>query len=354
MPVTTIVWPPVRRIAIIAAAVAAGQPMCEAQIKPLGLVPATPNRALFDGAPARFYMYTNRSFEGRSSRPWQGGKYGYVRNPKRTKSGIVYTRFHEGIDIRPVERDRSGVPLDIVRSIAGGKVVYINASSGGSSYGRYIVVEHDWGYGKFYSLYAHLASIRCSVDQSVRPGTALGVLGYSGVGLDRTRAHLHLELNMMLSSRFTTWHSRRYQSPNKHGKFNGLNLAGIDIAGLYLKHREDPDITIPQFISRMGLYCKILVPNTGKPELLRDYPWLGRNMALADDNPSWELALSSSGVPLALSPSERKVSRPTVSWVRYSSVPHTNNTRGRLSGSGTTASLTSSGSAYIQLLMGAF
>lgn len=327
----------------------------DAQIRRLNLVLPTANRAIFGADPSQFYMYTHRSFEGRKTTPWQAGKYGYVRNPRRNSAaGVVFTKFHEGVDIRPTGRDSKNNPTDIVRSIGAGEVAYANANSRGSNYGRYIVVVHDWGYGKFYSLYAHLASVSCRTGQKVRPGTAIGKMGYSGAGLDRSRAHLHLELNMMVSSRFATWHKRNYRSANPHGIHNGLNLAGLDIAGLYLAQQRDPDITLPRFMSRMKVYWKTIVPNKGKPDVLKFYPWLARDMAKAVRNPSWEIAFSSSGIPLSVRPSERKVSSPTLSWVTTSSVPHSWNTRSRLTGSGSTAKISSGGLRYIQLLVGNF
>jgi len=326
----------------------------DAQVRRTELSLPTQNRAIFGPDPSQFYMYTNRSFEGRQSRPWQAGKYGYVRNPRRTSSGIVYAKFHEGADIRPVSRDRSGNPLDIVRAISAGKVVHVNPSSSASNYGRYVVVKHDWGYGPFYSLYAHLSTISCKVGQSVRPGTAIAKMGYTGAGLNRTRAHLHLELNMMISPRFQRWYDKHFTSPNRHGNYNGINLAGLDVAGLYLAHRRDPNLSIPQFMARMRVYYKVLIPNKGLPEILRTYPWLGRDMVKAKKNPSWELSLSSSGIPLAVRPSTQSVRTPTVSWVTPSSVSHSWNTRSRLTGSGSSAKLSSSGLRYIQQLAGGF
>ncbi|MFV1995179.1 MAG: hypothetical protein ACC661_07060, partial [Verrucomicrobiales bacterium] len=79
----------------------------------LGLVLPSDNRAIFSTDPSAFYMYTNRSFEGVDSRPWQGGTYGFVRNQKRTAAGLIYTRFHEGVDIRPARRSSDGKPLDL-------------------------------------------------------------------------------------------------------------------------------------------------------------------------------------------------------------------------------------------------
>ena len=76
----------------------------------------TDNDALFRGQPEQFYMYTDRDFEGVKSRPWQGGTYGFTRNQQRVGGNIVLTKFHEGIDIKPLRRDASGEPLDEVRA----------------------------------------------------------------------------------------------------------------------------------------------------------------------------------------------------------------------------------------------
>ncbi len=117
---------------------------------PLGLVLPTDNDAIFSPDPSGFYMYTDRNFEGVLTKPWSGGGYGFTRDQKRTAAGIILTRLHEGVDIRPVKRDAAGEPLDEVRSIADGTVVYVNGSASRSNYGRYIVVHHDWGDGPFF------------------------------------------------------------------------------------------------------------------------------------------------------------------------------------------------------------
>ncbi len=325
-----------------------------AAIRPLGLVLPTRNRAIYTSDPSRFYMYINRNFEGRQMQVWQGGKYGYVRNPVRTKSGIVYTKFHEGVDIAPVERDSRGEPLDTVRAIAHGKVVHVSANPRHSSYGSYVVIEHDWGYGRFYSLYAHLKKITTSKGKKVGPGSPIAILGYTGPGLDRTRAHLHLELNVILDSRFERWHDKNFPDTNYHGMYNGLNLIGIDIAGLYLAHRRDPNITIPRFMASMEPYFKVKVPRKGSIQALDNYRFLARDMATARGKPSWELTFSAPGVPLAIRPSSTKVSKPAVNWVKYSSTPHSYATRKRLTGSGRSAQLTSSGLRYVQLITGQF
>lgn len=194
----------------------------------------TDNDALFHGGGAKFYQHIVRDYKGVKTTPWQGGQYGFVRNPVETAEGIVYTRFHEGIDIRPTHRDARGEPLDEVRAIAAGTVVYTNAVPAFSNYGNYVVVEHRWGGSPYYSLYGHLGSISARTGQSIARGDVIGVMGYTGEGLNQERAHLHLELNLMLSDQYEKWHQTFFPTdPNHHGIYNGINLMGIDIARLY-------------------------------------------------------------------------------------------------------------------------
>jgi len=316
----------------------------------------TDNTALFTGNQSGFYMYTDREFEGVRSKPWTGGKYGYTRNQKRTSSGIVFTRFHEGVDIRPVRRDSSGRALDEVRSIGAGKIVHVSNDSSRSSYGRYVVVRHDWGDGAFFSLYGHLQTIVVKVGQRVSPGTNLGQMGCTGWAGNRdiARSHVHLELNLMAHDRFKTWHDASYRSPNHHGIYNGLNLIGLDVAGLLNATRNDPSLTLPQFVGRMIPYFKVTVPKAGTDvDLITNYPWLTAGKSTRGGS-SWELTLSRSGVPLAVAASDRVVSGPTITWVLPSKTLHSYHTRGRLTGSGSRAGLSDSGKRYIDLLTGRF
>src|SRR3954464_154710 len=86
--------------------------------EPLDLVLPTDNDALFKGDGPEFYQVVERDYKGVKSTPWEGGQYGFVRDPIDTAAGIVFTRFHEGIDIRPLHRDARGDPLDEIRAIA--------------------------------------------------------------------------------------------------------------------------------------------------------------------------------------------------------------------------------------------
>tara|TARA_R110000850_G_scaffold16044_9_gene50061 strand:+ start:1907 stop:2941 length:1035 start_codon:yes stop_codon:yes gene_type:complete len=321
----------------------------------LGLVLPTDNDAIFSSDPSKFYMYTDRSFEGVTSQPWQGGTYGFSRNPRRTDVGIVYTRMHEGVDIPPVHRSSSGEPLDEVRSIADGTVVYVNDSSSGSNYGRYIVIHHDWGNGPFFSLYAHLSETKTERGKPVKAGEQIAVMGYTGDGINRTRAHVHVEFAMILSDRFQGWYDHHFSSDNKHGIFNGFNLLGMDVSRLLIAHRQNPNISIPEFLTNTKeVYYKVLVPNHGKLDVLRRYPWLLRDIDRSQKPASWEFSFTDTGIPLQVQPSAKSVTYPTVSYVKPSGTDHSYLTSGRITGTGTSAKLTSAGSRFIQLISDSF
>ncbi|MEY2439847.1 MAG: murein DD-endopeptidase, partial [Verrucomicrobiota bacterium] len=199
------------------------------------LVLPTDNDALFHGGGPEFYQYIERDYKGVKSTPWEGGQYGFVRDPIETGAGIVYTRFHEGIDIRPMSRDAQGEPTDQVRAVAAGKVVHTNTVPGYSNYGRYVVIEHHWDGSNYYSLYGHLSSIVVRPGDRVEAAQPIAVMGHTGTGLNQARAHLHLEMNLMLSHQFEGWHDTLFPNdPNHNGIYNGINLAGLDIARLYL------------------------------------------------------------------------------------------------------------------------
>lgn len=321
---------------------------------PLGLVLPTENDAIFSEDPSQFYMYTNRTVDGVLTKPWQGGTYGFSRNQRQTSIGLVYTRFHEGVDIRPVNRDSSGNPLDEIRSMADGQVVHVNSTSRHSNYGNYVVVHHDWDVGPFFSLYAHLSEAYVKPGQNVRAGEKIAKMGYTGAGIDRERSHVHVELNMILSNNFNKWHDMHFTSANHHGIFNGLNLIGINIAELLKAHRQYPDISIPQFLAGSEeVYYKVLVPGENN-NFLRRYPFLARDLNSVRKPKSWEYAFAASGVPLEIRPSDKEISYPAVTYVKPTKTDHSYLTNGRITGSGSSAKLTASGSRYMQLISDSF
>lgn len=311
----------------------------------------TDNQNLLTGDPEQFYMHVDRNFEGKRSTPWQGGSYGLVRNSLRiNKDLVIDTKFHEGIDIKPLQRDSKGNPLDTVKAIAAGHVVYVNDVAGRSNYGKYLVIEHNWENSAVYSLYAHLARIDVAVGNVVEKGSTIGLMGFTGEGINRNRAHLHLEICMMLNGRYDQLSSPR---TNPHGCYHGGNLCGIDLASLYLENNKNHDLTLSQFLAAYPVYFKVLVPNTQLPDIAVRYPWLIRQIPTKSHS-GWEIHFSQHGVPLSMQASDRSTAQPLVTWVRPSTIPHALLTRQLLSGEGKTASLSNEGRALVQLLNGDF
>lgn len=311
----------------------------------------TDNDAFLRGNPSAFYQYVDRTFEGEKSSPWEGGQFGFVRNPARLGGGLLYTRFHEGLDIKPVSRGSNGDPLDEVRAMADGVVVHTSETSSHSNYGRYVVVRHDWKDGSFFSLYAHLRTIGVERGRRVTAGQTLGVLGYTGAGIDQRRAHVHVELNLFLSSRFEAWHDACFTSPNHHGVYNGLNLIGLDLAALFQAQQKSRSTGAADIVRRTDAYFTVAVPGNAPMEIAKNYPWLNEGRTLGSPG-SWEITFSRWGLPLKVSPGSREVTAPVVTSVAKSSVPHSYNTRGLLGGSGSSASLSDSGLRFVRLVSG--
>lgn len=297
-------------------------------------------------------MYVDRTFEGETSKPWQGGAYGLVRNAVRLNGEVVLTKFHEGIDIAPINRDRAGNPLDLVSSIADGRVVHVSPIAGRSNYGKYVVVEHQWENSFVYSLYAHLAEITRSPGDPVRAGSALGRMGYTGAGINRTRAHLHLEVALLMGRRFDDWQKAFGGGINHHGLFNGMNLSGIDVARLFLEHRANPELRFSEFVATTPVYFKVAVPASGTPDFLQRHPWMQRGTA--EKAVSWEISFSATGQPIAFEAREKPVTEPVITKVRSSDVPHGYLTRSLVTGQDQRASLTRSGKQLVALLMDDF
>lgn len=319
---------------------------------PIDLRLPTENQHLFSGELDKFYMYVDRTFEGVTSQPWEAGSYGYVRTAMRVNNEVVLTKFHEGIDISPVKRDKAGNPLDLVSSIAAGRVAYVSPIAGRSNYGKYVVVEHTWENSAVYSLYAHLAEITCKPGDPVAAGSVLGRMGYTGAGINRTRAHCHLELGMLMSTRYEDWHKATGGGINHHGLFNGMNITGADVARFFLEHKENPELQFSQFIAATPVYFKVTVASADTPDFAVRYPWIVKGSA--EKTGFWEIGFSSTGLPVSFAPSQREVTAPTITSIRPSTIPHRFLTRGLVTGEGNRAELTAGGKNLINLLTNSF
>ena len=321
-----------------------------ARSQALDLALPTDNDALFSGDGPAFYQYVDRDYNGAKLTPWEGGQYGFVRDPKSTEGGVIYTRFHEGIDIKSVHRDANGEPLDEVRAIANGEVVHVSLVPNYSNYGKYVVIEHRWNGSSYYSLYGHLSSIRVQPGEKVARGQPIGIMGYTGTGINRERAHLHLEVCLMFSRQFEAWYNTFFRNdPNRHGLYNGMNLAGLDVARLYLALRKNPALTIPEFLAGEETYYKVALPKAHHFDLITLYPWMSATAKRGGS--AWEVSFARSGVPLRIEPSDKRVVQPEVSYVKNSTAECSYLTRDIVSGRGANAHLSGYGGQLMRLLI---
>lgn len=306
----------------------------------------TDNNTLFTTGGDDYYVYVDRVFEGVKSQPWQAGTYGMVRNPFRPSPGaeVMYSRFHEGIDVKPIYRDARGEPQDDVRPIAPGKVVHASSNPRHSNYGRYVVVAHQVPEGTIYSLYAHLASVTCSVGQRVGTGNTLGRLGYSGVGLNKTRAHLHLEIGLMINSRFADF----YMGENKHGHFNGMNLTGFNPTDVLKACKDGAPFSLKAYFATLKEHYRVAVPCVGTMDIMRRHPFLYKGDRQSHARPrSLEMAFTAEGVPIGIYPSDREVHTPHIVSCRPMPTVQQNCTVNRVKHDSRRAALTRSGLGYI-------
>lgn len=256
----------------------------------------SPNKALYENGGAERY------FVGTVGKPWSSGTFGCVRSYGQ--------QLHEGLDIRPLERDKQGEATDPAFATAEGTVAYINRRPALSNYGNYVVIRHQVDGIEIYSLYAHLRSPREGLreGQVVKGGEIIGTIGRTAntkAGIDKSRAHLHFEVNLLVNERFPAWFAKEYPNQrNDHGMWSGLNLLGIDPAEVLLRQRsEGARFSLTKYIRASTPLCRVLVRDTS-------FPWLKRYASFVQENPAaaregiagYELVMNYVGIPFQVIP----------------------------------------------------
>lgn len=257
------------------------------------LVWPTPNPAWASGRPPSQWLQ-----HAGSGDPDSGG-FGGVRSGG--------SQFHEGLDIRPVARDRRGEPLDPIFAAMPGVVRHVSASPGDSGYGRYVVLEHPAMTPAVYSLYAHLARIApgLRVGQQVNAGQTLGTMGHSSGGymIPVDRSHLHFEIGLAVTQKFQSWYdTRRFGSRNEHGMWNGMNLLGIDPLAFYNDWRAGRLTTVQDFFAKMETAVRIRIASYRQPDFIVRYPSLLTKPPEFGPVAGWEIRFNWTGLPFAWTP----------------------------------------------------
>jgi len=253
----------------------------------------TANQALFEkGGEEKFFVPT-------PGHTWTSGCFGCVRSGGR--------QMHEGLDIKCLQRDKRGEPTDPVMATANGTVMYMSDHPSLSNYGRYIVLRHNIGGLDIYSLCAHLSAFApgLKAGQPVSAGQKIAVMGHTGAGISRERAHVHFELNLFYNDHFSAWFKKHYPTiHDDHGVWNGQNLVGMDPRLILLaEHAEGPHFNLVQWLQHRPELCRVLVRKT-------DFSWPKRYPMLVNTQsgapPSriagYEIALDFNGLPFELIP----------------------------------------------------
>ena len=257
---------------------------------PLDLCLPTANDALLRGRDAEFYQPTAAGAP-------ESGMFGCVRNDEH--------RLHKGIDIKCLQHDRRGEPLDPIHAVADGTVVFINNKPGLSNYGRYIVLEHRWDGMVVHTLYAHLSAIAdgLAAGQPVHKSQVIATMGHTSNTRERIpaeRAHLHFEIDLLLSPNFYVWYPKHDPLAPAFGNFNGKNLFGLDPAAVFKEFAANPKLNFADYVAHQHVGFTVLVS-------ARQFPWLRMHPeqlclpAQANATPvAYEIAVTPFGVPVAV------------------------------------------------------
>lgn len=257
----------------------------------LQLVWPTPNTAYLEGKPLATYVQPTVSGEVES------GLFGGVRS-----EGL---KFHEGLDLLPLKRDKAGEATDPVFAITDGIVRHVSTLPGNSSYGRYIVIEHPGATPAFCSLYAHLKSASVRIGDRVARGQEIGIMGRSagGYGIPKDRAHLHLEMALMITTDFQRWYdSQKFGSPNHHSNYNGMNLMGVDPKDFYDQFRAKRVNDLGEYLAIQPVAVTVRVARSRMPDFVTRYPSLLQGHVPVGTLGGWEIDMLWTGLPVAFRP----------------------------------------------------
>lgn len=232
---------------------------------------------------------------------FSSGAFGCVRN-----NGY---KFHEGLDLYPVKRDSKGRADDKVFSAIGGVIRHLNATSGHSSYGKYLVLEHTTLNPPLYSLYAHLASIEpgLKTGSTVRVAQVLGKMGNTASSaIPLNRSHLHFEIGLRLTDNFQSWYDKKkYTTKNRHGNYSGFNLVGIDPLPFYSAYQRKSFATPLDYLRSLPVAAKVRVRSSRTPDFVRRYTTLCKAPAKGTSVSAWDCSFGPFGIPLRIEPASQ-------------------------------------------------
>lgn len=243
-----------------------------------------------------------KAYVGTVGKPWITGTFGCIRTEG--------WQMHEGLDIRCLQRDKRGEPLDPVMATTDGEVAYINTRAGYSNYGIYVILRHRVEGIEVYSIYAHLREVRAGLKPGVvvKAGEQIAVMGHTTntrQGISKDRAHVHFELALLVNENFGAWFRKTKPGErNDHGDWNGQNLLALDPREILLAQKQQgARFSVLNYIRQQPELFRVLVRDA-------QFPWLQRYAPLVLPNPrlgtnavaGYEISCNFNGIPIALVP----------------------------------------------------
>ena len=256
----------------------------------------TANRALFEkGGEERYFV-------GTTGKPWQSGTFGCVRSDGH--------QMHEGLDIRSVQRDKRGEPIDPILAVADGAVAYVNKRPATSNYGQYIVLRHSIEGLEIFTLYAHLSGVAdgLKAGQAVKSGQIIATMGRTSNTRERItqeRAHVHFEIDFLVNDRFPVWYKKNHpKDRDDHGMWNGINMVGIDPRLVLLEQQaQGAKFSLLKFVQGRPELCRVLVRDTDFPFVKRYAPLVRANpVAQKEGVAGYEIVFDYNAVPFQITP----------------------------------------------------
>lgn len=257
------------------------------------LVWPTPNKAYLEGKSIEDFIQPTASGDVTS------GLFGAVRSGG--------TQFHEGIDLKPVSRDRQGEPTDPVFASMSGVVRHINTRAGESSYGRYIVLEHPELTPPIYTLYAHLSAVSpgLKTGDTVVCGQVIATMGRSSGGytIPKDRAHLHYEIGVVATRNFQSWYAwKKFGSPNEQGIYNGMNLMGVNALDFFDLFRAKKVNNFQEYFAQLPAVARVRIATRLTPDFVQRYPSLVTAEIPLAGPAGWDMKVNQTGLPFSWTP----------------------------------------------------
>ena len=213
--------------------------------------------------------------------------------------------FHNGLDLKPLQRDWMDEPTDPVRSIMPGIVRYINRDRYNSQWGLYIVVEHYDLDPKLLSVYSHLRNIpfELSVNQKVEEGQVIGTLGHTSKSETsaKPRPSCILKWPCVCPTRSRTGMVSQDTSET-NGTGSGIPAicwpsTFLDMAGNLKSGGQD---NVKDYILMQPIAVSLKVQALKSPDFIRRYPSLiGEALSKGKGGHGWQINFNAYGLPTA-------------------------------------------------------